>query len=414
MLQDDAVRPVDYDPFAFEVMRNPLPFYKELRDRYPVYYIERYDAFAFSRFADVMAMYDSEARFHTQEGTLVDKTAIAERRRGLPAPMAYDPLPIIGAIQPPYYEEIRQAIGRRLRPRSVAALEADVRARTRALLDALVPRGGFDVVKEFAGIVASGTVCRMCGIPVERAAEVLAAVNFATAQDPVKGGFPPNWQENRERLLSICREAVADRLAGDIPDGDNPIDGLADYRLDGRALKPGEIAMVISSIVLGGSETLPKVIACGLMELERQPEARREILSDLPTNSAIAFEEMLRFCAPAQWFMRTVREAVTIAGQRIEPGQRVLALIASANRDEREFENPDTFVWNREIRRQLSFGQGLHFCIGVHLARLEGRVIIEELLARMPDYRITDAVRTPSSFQWGYTSATITKQDIPA
>jgi cytochrome P450 len=141
------------------------------------------------------------------------------------------------------------------------------------------------------------------------------------------------------------------------------------------------------------------------MELAAAPAQRRAIAASPARNVAVAFEEILRYCAPAQWFMRTVKEPVTIAGQKLEPGQRILTLLAAANRDEREFEEPDKFVWNRAIKRHLAFGHGLHSCLGVHLARLEGRVMLEEILARIPNYTITDAVRTPSSFQWGYTSA---------
>jgi cytochrome P450 len=113
---------------------------------------------------------------------------------------------------------------------------------------------------------------------------------------------------------------------------------------------------------------------------------------------------MLRFCGPAQWFGRTCRKETTIAGQRIQPGQRVVYLTQSANRDPREFTDPDQFRWDRPIPRTLAFGLGQHFCIGLHVARLEGRVMLEEFLGRVDDYDIdlASAVRRPSSFQWGY------------
>jgi cytochrome P450 len=129
-----------------------------------------------------------------------------------------------------------------------------------------------------------------------------------------------------------------------------------------------------------------------------------QVRADLEANVAPASEEMIRYCAPAQWFMRTCYKPVTIAGQKINPGQRVFFMVGSALRDEREFENPDAFHWNRPIPRTLAFGQGVHFCIGTHLARLEIRILVDAFLRRVPDFSfdMAEAVRPPSSFQWGW------------
>jgi cytochrome P450 len=126
--------------------------------------------------------------------------------------------------------------------------------------------------------------------------------------------------------------------------------------------------------------------------------------ADLPANCKVAIEEVIRFCGPAQWFLRTVRKDTVIAGTTVRAGQRVAWLTQSAGQDPREFEDPDEFRWNRPIRRTLAFGLGQHYCIGVHLARLEGRVLLEEFLRRVTDFEIdlNAAVRHPSSFQWGY------------
>ncbi len=126
--------------------------------------------------------------------------------------------------------------------------------------------------------------------------------------------------------------------------------------------------------------------------------------ADLDANVQIAREEILRYCAPAQWFARTARKPFSLHGQTIQPGQRVITLLASANRDEREYPDPDEFIWDRPIKRSLVFGRGQHFCLGFHLARLEVAVLLQEWLQRVPDFQIRDddAVRLPSSFQWGW------------
>ena len=118
----------------------------------------------------------------------------------------------------------------------------------------------------------------------------------------------------------------------------------------------------------------------------------------------VAREEMIRYCAPAQWFARTVRTPFTIHDTTINPGQRIITLLASAGRDEREYADPDAFIWNRPIERLIAFGRGQHFCLGVHLARLEIGIMVTEWLRRVPDFHVIteSAWRPPSSFQWGW------------
>jgi len=183
------------------------------------------------------------------------------------------------------------------------------------------------------------------------------------------------------------------------------VDGLLGYRLpDGSALDDVEVATQMLCIFIGGTETVPKIVAHGLWELSQRPEQLAAVRADPAANVPIAREEMIRFCAPAQWFARTARRPFSIHGQTIEPGQRIITLLASANRDEREYPEPDAFIWDRPIRRSLAFGRGQHFCIGYHLARLEVAVLLQEWLRRVPDYAIRGeaAARLPSSFQWGW------------
>ena len=159
-------------------------------------------------------------------------------------------------------------------------------------------------------------------------------------------------------------------------------------------------------VFIGGTETVPKIVAHGLWELGRRPDQMAAVRADLDTNVPIVREEMIRYCAPAQWFARTVREPFTIHGTTIKPGQRIITLLASAGRDEREYAEPDEFVWNRPMERLLAFGRGQHFCLGVHLARREIGIMVTEWHKRVPEYRILDAEasRPPSSFQWGWNS----------
>jgi cytochrome P450 len=201
----------------------------------------------------------------------------------------------------------------------------------------------------------------------------------------------------------LVTEIVASRRAG-AGEGIAMIDGMLNAELLGRKLTDFEITQNLLSILVGGSETLPKIFAGGLLELWKRSKQLAEVAKD-PANANVAFEEMLRFSAPAQWFGRTVKASRDLAGVTLEPGQRVLLIIAAANRDPREFENPDEFIWNRQARRMLSFGIGPHFCIGIHLARLEGQIMLREFLAAVPKFEIDEAAGNwaVSEFQIGWT-----------
>ncbi len=188
------------------------------------------------------------------------------------------------------------------------------------------------------------------------------------------------------------------------------VDGMINWRFEGRALTPREVAVQLVCAFIGGIETVPKITAHGLMELNARPEQMAAVRADLEANVPKVVEEMLRYCAPAQWFMRTCNKTVTVAGQTILPGQRAFAMIASGLRDEREFDHPDEFRWDRPIPRVLSFGAGMHFCIGVHLARMEIRTMVDAFLRRVPEFEfdMDMAVRHPSSFQWGWNELPVT------
>ena len=156
---------------------------------------------------------------------------------------------------------------------------------------------------------------------------------------------------------------------------------------DGSAFTDIEAATQMLGVFIGGTETVPKITAQGLWELSRRPDQMAAVRADLDANVPVAREEIIRYCAPAQWFARTVRRPFTIHDTTINPGQRVITLLASANRDEREYPEPDEFIWNRPIERLLAFGRGQHFCLGVHLARLEIAIMVQEWLKRVPDFR---------------------------
>jgi cytochrome P450 len=402
----DQQAPVDftYDPFDAQVMANPLPYYRILRDDYPLYYMPQWDTFALSRFEDIWRVLDvNDGTFVASEGTLPAASVLAKHNTGPVGDPPLHPLPFHAVFDTDLYSEIRRAHSQPLRPRSVAGLADRIRTLANERLDELLPQGSFDLTQEYGGIVAASMVCDLLGLPTDLAPQVLAAVNAGSLAEP---GVGVEVAEARPNYLGFLTPVVERRRADQFGVPGLPIvDGLIGYRLpDGSALSDVEAATQMLCIFIGGTETVPKIVAHGLWELSKRPDQLAAVRAEPAANVPIAREEMLRFCAPAQWFARTARKPFTMHDETIQPGQRIITLLASANRDEREYEQPEEFVWNRPIKRSLVFGRGQHFCIGYHLARLEVDVMLAEWLRRVPDYTIQSdaATRLPSSFQWGW------------
>jgi cytochrome P450 len=392
-----------YDPFDPAVMADPLSYYRFLRDEHPVYYIEKWDTYALSRFTDIWDVLEiNDGTFVASEGTLPAATVLGQRNDGpVPDPPLH-PMPFHANFDAPIYDGVRRCTSGPFRPKSVSHLADRIRALANERLDELLPRGSFDLTQEYGGIVAASVVCELLGLPVDLAPEVLATVNAGSLAQPGSGVEVANA---RPGYLSYLVPLVEQRRANASDGAQTIVDNLINYRLpDGSTFNDIEAATQLLGIFIGGTETVPKIVAHGLWELGLRPDQLAAVRADLEANVPVAREEMIRYCAPAQWFARTLRRPFTIHGTTIEPGQRIITLVASANRDEREYTDPDDFVWNRPIERLLAFGRGQHFCLGVHLARLEIAIMVTEWLKRVDEWRVDgdSASRPPSSFQWGW------------
>jgi cytochrome P450 len=403
------------DPFSAEVMTNPLPFYKELRDRHPIHYFDKYDTYFFSRFSDVWEVLRvGDNTFVATETNLPTPEYLRTHRNdGAPRFASSNPMAPGPMLPSPYYEQMRLAHIAPLRPHSVAALKELVRDLARRQLQQLLPRRKFDLTVDYAGIVAASVVCHLFGMPLSLAAEVLQNVNEIARRNPLKEGV--DLAIFFTRLKQYIVPAIHARRAAGADGSNSLIDGLINYRTspDQRALGDSEIADQLVCVMVGGMESAPKVTAQGIMELWQRPDQLKAVRANLDSNVPVAVEEIIRYCAPAQYTFRTAHRDVTVAGQRVKAGQRVACLLHSASRDEREFEDPDSFIWNRPIRRVLSFGLGQHHCIGKHLAQLEVRTLVHEFLSQVPAFDIVmdEAVRNPSYFQRGWISLPVIVRD---
>lgn len=405
-MKDTVDQTFSYDPFDPAVMADPLPYYRVLRDAHPLYYVPQWDLYALSRFADIWDVLESnDGTFVASEGTLPSTAVLAAHNNGPVDDPPLHPLPFHANFGSPLYEDIRRCTSGPLRPKPVATLAERIRTLANERLDELLARGTFDLTQDYGGIVAASIVCELCGLPAELAADVLATVNAGSAAQPGSGVEIANA---RPGYLEYLTPMVAQRRAFGDAEAPLPIvDALLNYRLpDGTLLSDTEAAVQMLGVFIGGTETVPKIVAHGLWELQRHPDQLAAVRADLEAAVPVAREEMIRYCAPAQWFARTLRRPYTLHGTTMAPGQRIITLLGSAARDEREYPDPDAFVWNRPIERLLSFGRGQHFCLGVHLARLEITIMVTEWLKRVPDFHVELAAarRPPSSFQWGWSS----------
>jgi len=404
-----------YDPYAKDVLRNPVPFYKELQASHPCYYVEKYDMFVFTRFQDIIDVLGAtnDNTCMGSESTLPTPEVMSRINHGAPPVPSLNPMAPGPTLPSPQYEEMRLSFMKPLRPKAVKETESFVRQTVLDLLRVLLPKGRFDIMVDLGGMVAAAVTCRLYGIPQDEAQEVLTTVNALSIynEETAKVDIPGLF----DRLKGYIVPAVQRRRAAGA-DGEVPlIDPLIHYRTreDDRALSDEEIADQLTCVFVANTETPPKPAGNGLLALHQHPEQLAAVRADLDTNVPIAVEEMLRICTTAQWTIRTAHRDTVIAGQPIKAGQRVLVSPFAASRDPREFENPYEFIWNRSIPRSLTFGYGRHHCVGNHIARLQIRTVVREFLRHVRDYEfdLDSAHHSASYFHWGYMTLPVIIKD---
>jgi cytochrome P450 len=220
--------------------------------------------------------------------------------------------------------------------------------------------------------------------------------------DPAVGGMTPDGLAALEELTAYCLDAIRERRKNP-QQGPEALNALVGFEYEGRGFSDEDAASHVTMLVIGGSETFPKTLATGVLRLAEFPDQRARLAAD-PTGIPAAYDEIVRFDMPTQFLCRTLKRDVTLHGQTLREGQGVMFLYPSANRDPREFENPDRFDVTRGPRRILSFGAGTHACLGTHVARLEGRITLETLLRRMPEWEVDldGAERLRTEFVQGF------------
>jgi cytochrome P450 len=369
-----------YDPYDPDIDADPHPVWKRLRDEAPVYYNEQHDFFALSRYDDVnRALADGET-FSSARGIVVEMIDTT------PAPDD-DPLPrpMMIMMDPPRHDRLRKLVSRTFTPRRVGLLETRTRELCAEALDPHLGGDSFDYVEECGARIPGMIIGALMGVPTEDQNDIRIWIDDMmrwdpTNTDPRKAEAGGNIERYLQELVAARRKQPRDDMVSDLL-------AVAVELDDGSASKltHEEIMGFVQLLLFAGNETTARLIGWTALLLARHPDQRAWLVED-PALVPNAIEEILRFEAPSPIQGRLVRREVTMHGTTIPAFSRMALLNGSADRDERHFDEPDRFDIRRTIDRHLAFGYGIHFCIGAALARLEGRVVLEETLARFPDW----------------------------
>ena len=365
----------------------PRRVYRNLREKCPFTWSDAYDGFwVASTYADIEEVLRDPDNFGSSAGIVIpdpsdampkaDQLERFEMRKGvIGPPVAYDR---------PVHTPIRRKLEPLFSPAVVREREHYIRSVADEWIDSFIADGQCDVVAQFCAPVPTIVVLDWLGLHDE---------DWKVWSDAVLDQFsrPGNYGPDLSaidlgKLLTLLHER-RDRPTGDV------ISAISQIRIEDQPLDDLEMVAMLAQIVFAGLDTTTNATASTLVELYRQPEIRRE-LTETPVDDRLwdsAIEEFLRFACPIQGFKRTARNATSLGGQTVQAGERVFMIWASANFDENEFDRPNEIDIRRATNRHMTFGRGIHRCLGSHLARLEMKVMVQQILRRLPDYTVDES-----------------------
>ncbi len=380
-----------FDLFSDAVQRDPYPHYRQLRDEAPCYRDESLGFYVLSRFEDCWNALIDWQRFSSSAGPSLELSGRGED------------FSLIG-LDPPRHTTLRNVISRGFTPRRIADLEPRIRKLARAYLDGLSGEKAFEFQAKLGARLPMSVICDLVGIPESMNQQICDWANLSLHREPGRAEPPPDAQEADQSLRGYLRGLIETKRGREADD----LVGIllaAEIKLEGKTqrLSDDEIVAFLNLLAAAGNETTTKLLGNTIVLLAQHRDQRAAIVKE-PERIGPAIEESLRFEPPSQNTGRIMTEDVKLHGGVIPKGSRVVILTGAACRDEREYPEPDRFDSERQFDRSLYFGHGQHVCLGKSLARLEARVVLEEFLARFPDYQIDEAglERTSQSHVRGY------------
>jgi cytochrome P450 len=372
----EAATDVYYDPYDVGIVADPYPVYRRMREEAPLYYNETHDFYALSRYEDVEGGLLDAATFISGKGGILELI-----RSGIELPPG-----VFIFEDPPAHTIHRRLMSRAFSTRRVAEIEDKIREYCAQCLDPLRGSDGFDIIAELGAQVPMKTISLLLGIP-------------ESGQEAIRDHADANLRTEAGKPMEISADGMLNgELFADYIDwrAEHPSDDLMTELLQAefvdeygttRRLERQEMLTYIEVISGAGNETTNRLIGWTAKVLAEHPDQRREIVADrsLVPN---AIEEILRFEPAAHHVARCVSGDVDVLGHTLTEGDVVLFLLASANRDDRRHPDGDRFDIHRDIGRMLTFGNGIHLCLGAALTRLEGRIVLEEFLDRFTEWDV--------------------------
>jgi cytochrome P450 len=388
---------MELNPFSHEFHDDPYPLYRWLRDHAPLYRNDALDFWALSRFQDVRDASLDWATYSSAEGTTLERVD----------PRLFEARPMMIFLDPPRHDRLRKLVSRAFTPRRLAALEPFVRTTVGRLLDRLVQQGGGDFVKELSMPLPMDVIFTLLGVPEGDRHWLRERMDLSLERDRDTPVIPQRALVAMAEMMQFWVEFVAELRK-------RPNDGLVAALLDAEVkgddgapsrLTDGEVVGFCSLLGAAGNETVTKLLANACVLFARYPDEYDKIRND-PALIPDAVEEALRHTTPSQYQGRVCTRDVEWYGRTVPEGSRILLLTGAANRDEREFPDPDRFDVSRRPESHLALGYGVHFCLGASLARLESRVALEEFSRRFPRIGVDESrcVRVHMSNVHGYES----------
>jgi cytochrome P450 len=369
---------VRYDPYDYAIHEDPYPTYAALREQAPVYYNSTRDFYALSRHADVLGAFRDADRYSSSDGVSIDPAATG--------PHAHRTMSFL-AMDQPRHGQMRRLVSKGFTPRRVLELEPKVRAITDAHLAPALDSGSFDFIDEVAGKVPMDVISELLGVPPADRVELRRLADLLVHRDDGVFDVPPAAVEAAFGLAGYYADMITERRKAP---KDDLVSALLEVDLDGERLSDDELAGFLFLMVVAGNETTTKLLGHCWYWAWKHPDQLAKPLADR-ARIGDWVEETVRYDASTQMLARTATTDIDLHESTIPQGARVLLLLGSGNRDERVFAAPDRFDLDRDTSELLSFGSGRHFCLGASLARLEARIVLEQLLERVASYDVDEA-----------------------
>ena len=364
---------VTYNPLSRQTAQDPYPVYAALRERDPVHRSGLMNAWLFTRHADI----DTILRDHRLFSNDPRKGTLSRRQRaGLPADEEFTML----FLDPPDHKRLRALVNKAFTPKAVNALEPHIRSLLSSLLDDIDDPAGFDLMQTVAQPLPVIVIAEMLGIPPEDRAQ------FKIWSDQRARTLEPSIDARERALADAANKALNDYFRPIIEERraapqDDIVSALAQAEEEGDRLTELEMLNMLRLLLIAGNETTTNLIGNGVLALLRHPDQLQRLRDD-PSLIPLAVDELLRFDSPVQTDFRRALEDCEVNGFPLKKRDNIVLLLGAANRDPDVFDEPDRLDVGRGDRSHLSFGRGIHHCIGAPLARLEGRIVLEMLLER--------------------------------